>query len=43
MLPCFRDAFDALEAVDADEGTKPPASHLVPRDAGTDLVNTCTL
>ena len=42
MLPCFRDTFDALEAwVGEDE--KPPASHLVTRDATTDLVNTCTL
>ena len=42
MLPCFQDAFDALEAWVADD-EKPPASHLVTRDAGTDLVNTCTL
>jgi hypothetical protein len=42
MLPCFQDAFGALEAWVAD-GEKPPASHLVTRDAATDLVNTCTL
>ena len=42
MLPCFQDAFDALEDWTID-GEKPPASHLVTRDASTDLVNTCTL
>ena len=42
MLPCFQDAFDALEAW-VGEGEKPPASHLVTRDASTDLVNTCAL
>ena len=42
MLPCFQDTFDALEAW-VDDEEKPPASHLVPRDASTDLVNTCTL
>jgi hypothetical protein len=42
MLPCFQDAFGALEAW-VSEGEKPPASHLVTRDASRDLVNTCTL
>jgi hypothetical protein len=42
MLPCFRDTFEALESWVADE-ERPPASHLVTRDAGTDLINTCTL
>jgi hypothetical protein len=37
MLPCFRDAFGALEDWTFD-GEKPPASHLVARDASTDLV-----
>lgn len=42
MLPCFQDAFDALEDWTL-HGVNPPASHLVARDAGTDLVNTCAL
>ena len=42
MLPCFREAFGALEAW-TNHGERPPASGLVPRDATTDLVNTCTL
>lgn len=42
MLPCFHEAFDALEDWTLD-GTKPPVSHLVTRDASTDLVNTCVL
>ena len=31
MLPCFQDAFEALEQW-TQRGTRPPASHLVPRD-----------
>ena len=42
MLPCFRDAFEALEQW-TQKGTRPPASHLVPRDPTVDLINTCTL
>ena len=42
MLPCFREAFTALEQWTQD-GTKPPRSHVVARDASTDLVNTCAL
>ena len=42
MLPCFRDAFEALEQWTQD-GTRPPASHLVQRDPTVDLVNTCAL
>ena len=42
MLPCFQDAFGALEGWTID-GEKPPASHLVTRNASIDVVNTCTL
>jgi hypothetical protein len=42
MLPCFQDAFGALEDWTID-GDRPPASHLVTRNASIDLVNTCTL
>jgi hypothetical protein len=42
MLPCFQEAFGALEEW-ATQGERPPASRLVPRDESTDLVNTCTL
>jgi hypothetical protein len=42
MLPCFQDAFGALEDWTID-GEKPPASHLVTRNASIDLVNNCTL
>jgi hypothetical protein len=42
MLPCFQDAFGALEEW-TTHGERPPASRLVPRDPSTDLVNTCTL
>jgi hypothetical protein len=42
MLPCFRGAFDALEEWTTN-GTQPPSSHFVPRDATADLVNTCTI
>jgi hypothetical protein len=42
MLPCFQDAFDALEEWTID-GERPPVSHLVTRDPSVDLVNTCTL
>ena len=42
MLPCFQDAFGALEAW-AGQDEKPPPSHLVTRDPPADLVNTCTI
>ena len=42
MLPCFREAFTALEQWTQD-GTKPPRSHLVARDPTVDLINTCAL
>jgi hypothetical protein len=42
MLPCFRDAFEALEQWTKD-GTRPPASHLVQRDPAVDLINACAL
>ena len=42
MLPCFRGAFDALEEWTTN-GTQPPSSHFVPRDASSDLVNTCDI
>jgi hypothetical protein len=42
MLPCFRDAFGALEKWTIN-GEEPPPSHVVTRDATADLVNTCAL
>jgi hypothetical protein len=42
MLPCFQDAFAALEDWTVN-GKRPPASHLVTREGSTDLVNTCTI
>ncbi|MDT5025207.1 MAG: hypothetical protein QOE61_1633 [Micromonosporaceae bacterium] len=42
MLPCFRDAFEALEQWTQDDKT-PRNSHLVQRDPAVDLVNTCGL
>jgi acetyl esterase/lipase len=43
MLPCFRDAFDAMTAW-VEHRRQPPPSHTVARPpAGTDQVNTCTL
>ena len=42
MLPCFQDAFTALEDWTIN-GEKPPTSHLVTRDAASDPVTTCTL
>ena len=39
ILPCYRDAFAALEAW-VDRGTAPPPSRTIPRPAG-DVVNTC--
>jgi hypothetical protein len=42
MLPCFREAFTALEQWTQD-GTQPPRSHFVARDSSTDLVNSCAL
>jgi hypothetical protein len=42
MLPCFREAFTALEQWTQD-GKQPPRSHFVARDSSTDLVNSCAL
>lgn len=42
MLPCFRDAFGALELWTQD-GKQPPASHFVRCDEAADLVNTCNI
>lgn len=42
MLPCYRDAFSALEAW-VERRTPPPPSGLVPRPASGDVVNTCAL
>ena len=39
LLPCYRDAFGALEAW-VDRGTAPPPSRTIPRPSG-DVVNTC--
>jgi hypothetical protein len=39
ILPCYRDAFAALEAW-TQRGTAPAADHTIPRPAG-DVVNTC--
>ena len=39
LLPCYRDAFAALEAW-VDRGTAPPPSRTIPRPSG-DVVNTC--
>jgi Tannase and feruloyl esterase/3HB-oligomer hydrolase (3HBOH) len=39
ILPCYRDAFEALEAW-VQRGVAPPPSGLIPRPAG-DVVNTC--
>ncbi|WP_268255560.1 hypothetical protein [Streptomyces flavofungini] len=41
MLPCVRDAFDALTAW-TEDGTAPPRSRTVPRPDG-DPVHSCTL
>ena len=44
MLPCFREAFDVLEQWTQRPRRSPaPASHFVPRDPSTDLVNTCEI
>ena len=42
MVPCFRAAFEALEGW-TQTGVTPPSGGFVPRDATTDLVNTCDL
>ncbi|MGH3736778.1 MAG: tannase/feruloyl esterase family alpha/beta hydrolase [Micromonosporaceae bacterium] len=42
MLPCYRTAFEALEAW-VEDRDKPPASTTVARPASGDLLNTCTL
>ncbi|WP_346277369.1 tannase/feruloyl esterase family alpha/beta hydrolase [Pseudonocardia sp.] len=42
MLPCFREAFGALEQW-TENGKTPPTSRFVPRDPAVDLVNTCDL
>ena len=41
ILPCYRDAFTALEAW-VERGSPPPPSRSVPRGAG-DVVNSCSL
>jgi fermentation-respiration switch protein FrsA (DUF1100 family) len=40
ILPCYRDAFAALEAW-VEDGERPPASGLLPRPASGDLANSC--
>ena len=42
MLPCFQDAFGALERW-TTQGQPPPDSHVVTRDASTDPVTSCSL
>jgi hypothetical protein len=42
ILPCYRDAFAALESW-VDDGVPPPPSHLVSRPATGDVVNTCSV
>ncbi|MGH3355288.1 MAG: tannase/feruloyl esterase family alpha/beta hydrolase [Nocardioidaceae bacterium] len=42
MLPCAREAFVALERW-LQDGTAPPPDATIPRPAGGDLVNTCSL
>ncbi|MGH3736406.1 MAG: tannase/feruloyl esterase family alpha/beta hydrolase, partial [Micromonosporaceae bacterium] len=42
MLPCYRDAFTALERW-VDRRVSPPASRTIPRPTDGDLVNTCGL
>lgn len=42
ILPCYRDAVTALEGW-VEHRTAPPPSGFVPKPAGGDVVNTCTL
>jgi hypothetical protein len=42
MLPCYRAAFVALEAW-VERGVAPPPSGVLPRPAGGDAVNACSL
>jgi hypothetical protein len=42
ILPCYRTAFDAFEAM-IERGAKPPPSQTVARTAGGDVVNRCPL
>jgi predicted esterase len=42
MLPCYRAAFEALEAW-VEHGREPPPSGLLPRPSSGDLVNACSL
>ena len=42
MLPCYRAAFEALEAW-VEGAVEPPSSGLLPRPSAGDLVNTCSL
>ncbi len=42
ILPCHRDAFEALEGW-IEAGTNPPKSGLVPKPQGSDVVNECSL
>lgn len=42
ILPCHRDAFDALEGW-VEDGERPPGSGIVPRPNSGDVVNQCSL
>jgi hypothetical protein len=42
MLPCHRDAFKALVAF-VQRGVEPPRSGFVPKPAGGDVVNECSI
>ncbi|MGH3383245.1 MAG: alpha/beta hydrolase family protein [Nocardioidaceae bacterium] len=42
ILPCYRDAFTALESW-VEDGVEPPASGTVPRPASGDLANNCSI
>jgi len=42
ILPCYRAAFESLEAM-VERGTTPPPSQSVARTAGGDIVNNCPL
>lgn len=44
IAPCYRAAFQALETwVESKGNSRPPASKRIPRVAGTDLANQCSL
>jgi hypothetical protein len=42
MLPCYRAAFEALEAW-VENAAEPPPSGVLPRPSTGDLANTCSL